>query len=90
MTGRALKVLNQTLTALHPSIRPFDDPTLGNGDKSSFALCYFFGFRRLGRKLESNGYTALKIEGSDHYPRAYYQNPITATARRFCSGVTSK
>ena len=62
MTQCALKVLDQTLTPLHPSIGTLNAPARCNRNKSCFALGCFFGFRGLRSKLEANLGHDLRIE----------------------------
>ncbi len=54
MAQGALKVLDQTLTTLHPSIRPLHDPPSRDYNKPCFPLGCFFRFRWLGRKFKAN------------------------------------
>jgi hypothetical protein len=62
MAERSLKVFDQALTALHPSIRPLDHPSSSDWDKSSFPLSGFFGFGGFGCQFKPDLGQNLGIE----------------------------
>lgn len=62
MIQGTLEVLDETLAALHPRIRSFNNPTGRNRNKSRFTCRCFLGFRQFGRKLEANLGHDLGIE----------------------------